>query len=221
VQAALGGRFTLGIGPSHAAVISDGLGIPFDRPAAHTREYIVVLEQLLDGHPNASYKGEIFRVATQLGVMTEPVPIVVAALGPVMLRIAGARTAGTITSWVGPRTLAEHIVPTITTAATDAGRPAPRVIVGLPVAVTDDPDAVRAALAPRLAFYDTLPSYKAMFDREGVTGPADLLILGDEAAVHAGLDRLADAGATDFAAQLLPAGPDSIPRTVDVLRSRL
>ncbi len=148
-------------------------------------------------------------------------PLLVAALGDVMLRLAGTYADGTITSWVGPRTLATHIVPGISAAATKAGRPAPRVAVGLPIALTNDPDSARATLAERAAWYNSLPSYRAMLDIEGVANPADIAMVGDEKALDAQLAGLRDAGATDFLAQLMPVGPGSVERTLDYLASRV
>jgi F420-dependent oxidoreductase-like protein len=219
-QSAVGGRFTLGIGLSHKVMVEDGLGIPYERPAAHMREYLAVLAPLLAGQP-VRVEGELYRVEAAVTVAdAAPVPLVVAAMGPAMLALAGRLADGTITSWVGPRTLGEHVVPTITAAAGDAGRPAPRVLVGLPIVLTGDPDAVRATLAEQAAWYGTLPAYRAVFDREGAAGPADVAIVGDEAALDAGLGRLADAGATDFVAQPLSAGPGSVERTLEYLAAR-
>jgi hypothetical protein len=143
--------------------------------------------------------------------------LLVAAMGPLMLRLAGRLTSGTITSLVGPRTLESHIVPTIQSAAAAAGRPAPRVVVGLPITLTGDAHGARGRLAARTAFYATLPSYRAMFEREDVTGPADVALLGDEAALDAGLRRLRDAGASDFLAQIIPDDADSAARTLQWL----
>ena len=149
-----------------------------------------------------------------------PVPVLVAAMGPLVLRLAGRLTDGTITSWVGPRTLAGHIVPTIGDAAEAAGRPAPRVAVGLPITLTDDPDVARAQLASQTAWYATLPSDRAMFEREGVAGPADVALIGDEAELDAGLARLRDAGATHYLAQIMSSGPGSAARTFEYLADR-
>jgi F420-dependent oxidoreductase-like protein len=219
-QSALGGRFTLGIGLSHKVMVEDALGIPYERPVAHLREYLSVLVPLLAGEP-AKVDGDVFRVDAAVTVEgVDRVPLVLAAMGPAMLRLAGEAADGTITSWVGPRTLGDHVVPSIVAAAAGAGRPAPRVLVGLPVVVTEDPEPVRARLAEQAAHYATLPAYRAMFDREGVAGPADVAIVGDEAVVGGGLDRLRDAGATDFVAQPLSAGPGSVDRTIELLAAR-
>ena len=148
--------------------------------------------------------GALITAVGQLEVAQAPVPsVVLAALGPRMLRIAGSRTDGTITSWVGPRTLDEHIVPSLTKAAADAGRPAPRVIVSLPVLVTADADAARTKINEDLAATGSMPSYRAMFAREGVYRPGDVSIVGDEADVGDQLRRLADIGVTEFVATLL------------------
>jgi alkanesulfonate monooxygenase SsuD/methylene tetrahydromethanopterin reductase-like flavin-dependent oxidoreductase (luciferase family) len=132
----------------------------------------------------------------------EAPPVVVAALGTQMLNLTGRLADGTALWMVGPKTLGDHVVPTITKAAERAGRPAPRVIVGLPVSVTSDVEEARARAASSFGFYDNLPSYKAMLDREQVTGPADVAVVGDEDAVAASLRQLGDIGATDLSLAL-------------------
>jgi 5,10-methylenetetrahydromethanopterin reductase len=215
---ALGGRLTLGVGASHEVMMSRELGLPFDRPLRHTREYLAVLAPLLAREPSR-FRGEVFSVDTRLLIRGSgaAVPLVLAALGPGMLALAGTATTGTITSWAGPRTISDFVVPAISEAAAAAGRPAPRVIVGLPIALTSDPDALRARLAAQTGFYDSLPAYQATRAREGVAAVADLAIFGDEAYLDAALGRLADGGATDFAAQLLPLDEELAARTTSYL----
>lgn len=219
-QAALDGRFTLGIGLSHKVMMEDSLGLPLEHPAAHLGEYLAVLAPLLAGKPVA-FHGDEYRVEAAVDIEgAAPVPLLVAALGPLVLRLAGRLTDGTITSWVGPRTLDEHIVPTIQQAAAAAGRPAPRVAVGLPIMLTNDAEGARARLGARAAWYSTLPSYAAMFEREGVAGPGDVALIGDEAALDAGLGRLRDAGATDFLAQIMADDTASAARTFEYLAGK-
>ena len=219
-QSASGGRFILGIGLSHRVMMEDAMGLSYEHPARHMREYLAVLAPLLRGEA-VEFQGESYRVATGLTAGAEPVPLIVAALGPAMLKLAGTFADGTITSWVGPRTLESHIVPTIRAAAATAGRAAPRVLVGLPIALTDDADAVRGQLAQTAAWYNSLPSYRAMLDHEGVDSPADVALVGDEHALDAGLKRLEEAGATDFQAQLISSGPGVTRRTLEYLASRI
>ncbi len=194
---ATGGRFHLGIGLSHQVVIESMFGLSFDRPAAHMREYLAVLLPLLR-EGAVSFDGEQYKVHAPLERAGEPSgpPVLVAAMAPVMLRLAGEHTDGTILWMTGAKTVGEHVVPRITKAAADAGRPAPRVVASLPVAVTDDPDGARAQAAEAFSIYGTLPSYRAMLDREGAAGPADVAIVGDEATVTAGIRSMADAGTT-------------------------
>jgi 5,10-methylenetetrahydromethanopterin reductase len=216
-QSASGGRFTLGIGLSHESMISGALGLAFERPTRHMHEYLDVLMPLLEGAP-AAVDGELYRVQARVAAPREPqVPVVVAALGPQMLKVTGTLANGTILSWVGPRTIEAHIAPTIGKAAAAAGRGSPRIVAGLPISLTSDPDGARQRFAPQVAGYGALPSYRAMFDREGVSDPADVAIFGDESALDAELGRLRDAGATDFAAQVVSTEPGSATRTLEYL----
>ncbi|HEV3281906.1 MAG TPA: LLM class F420-dependent oxidoreductase [Acidimicrobiales bacterium] len=219
VQAATSGRLTLGIGLSHQVVIENVFGMSFDRPARHMREYLSILMPLLEGE-QASFTGETLKASTfgPLQIRAPAPPVLVAALGSTMLGIAGRMAAGTVTWMTGPATIESHIVPTIRTAASDAGRPEPRVAVGLPVCVTHDAATARAKASETFVIYGQLPSYRAMLDREGAEGPADVGIIGTEAEVKAQVRRLADVGATDFCGA--PFGtPDEIKASVALLAS--
>jgi 5,10-methylenetetrahydromethanopterin reductase len=197
---AVGDRLTLGIGPSHKVMIENQFGLTFDKPVRHVSEYLSILLPLLDGE-RASFDGETLHAHIELTIGNRRrVPVVLAALGPQMLRIAGERTDGTVLWMTGPKTVRDHIVPTITAAAQAAGRPAPRVICVLPVCVTDDAEAARERAARVFEMYGRLPSYRAMMDREGAEGPADIALIGDEDTVGAQVEALAQAGATDFVA---------------------
>jgi F420-dependent oxidoreductase-like protein len=199
-QAAAGGRFTLGVGLSHQIVVEGMWGLSFAKPYSHMKEYLAVLAPLIQTG-SVSHQGEEFRVTVQLSVPgATPCSILVAALAPRMLALTGAVADGTITWMTGPKTIREHTVPRLREAAARAKRPAPRVVVGLPVAVTRDVAAARASAARGFQIYGMLPSYRAMLDREGVEGPGDVAIVGDESAVGEQLGRLAEAGATDFLA---------------------
>jgi len=214
VQAAGGGRLTLGIGLSHQVVVEGAWGYSFERPARYMQEYLSVLVPLLEGR-QVSFEGEMVRTNSfgPLDVVPTPPPaVVVAALGPTMLRIAGTLADGTVTWMVGPDTIGNHIVPAITAAAGDAGRPAPQVVVTLPVCVTADADAARERAGRIFAMYGQLPSYRAMLDREGVQGPADVAVVGDEDEVAAQIRRLAEAGATEFSGAVYGA-PDEVERS--------
>jgi len=215
---ALGGRLTLGIGLSHKIVIEDMYGYSFDRPARHMREYLSILLPLLNGE-QASFQGETMRA--QIGLSTprpRRVPVLLAALAPQMLRLAGQRADGTVLWMTGPATIRDYIVPTITQAAAAAGRPSPRVVCLLPVCVTDDPDGARVRANRVLAIYGQLPSYRAMLDREGAAQPGDVVLTGDEAAVAAQIRALDEAGVTDFVAVEYSRGEDQV-RTRALLKS--
>ncbi|MGJ6964950.1 TIGR03564 family F420-dependent LLM class oxidoreductase [Streptosporangium sp. G11] len=217
VNAVLDGRLALGIGLSHQIVIEGMYGMSFERPARHMREYLSILMPLAHGE-NADFQGET--LTGRLGLDTprpKELPVLIAALAPRMLRLAGEVADGTVLWMTGPRTVAEHVVPAVTEAARAAGRPAPRIVCALPVCVTDDADAARALAAERFQIYGQLPSYRAMLDREGAEGPADVAIVGDEDEVGARIEALSKAGVTDFVAAEYSPGT----RTREFLKSLL
>jgi 5,10-methylenetetrahydromethanopterin reductase len=216
---ALGGRLTLGIGLSHQIVIQDMYGYSFERPARHMREYLAVLLPLLAGDP-ASFDGATLRAHIGLSVPRSPrrVPVLLAALAPRMLRLAGELADGTVLWMTGPATVRDYIVPSITAAAAAAGRPSPRVACMLPVCVTDDEAQARADADKAMAIYGQLPSYRAMLDKEGAAGPGDVAIVGHEDAVAEQIRALADYGVSDFVAAEYAHGPDG-PRTRALLRT--
>lgn len=220
-QAASDGRFVLGLGLSHQIVIEGMFGMSYDKPALHMREYLSVLNPLLRGEP-VKFEGDQYRVNGALEFPGVPeVPVVLAALGDRMLEIAGRHTAGTILWMTGPATIESHIRPKVTAAAEKAGKGAPRIVAGLPIVLTNDPDGAREKIAKGLVVYGQLPSYRAMLDKEGAAGPADVAIVGDEKALDAGIQRLIDAGVTDFDAAVMELEPGAEKRTLDYLQSKL
>jgi F420-dependent oxidoreductase-like protein len=223
-QVACGGRFALGIGLSHQLVIESMFGLSFAKPYSHMREYMAVLAPLIRAG-SVSFSGSEFRVNANLAVAgATPCPILLAALAPKMLALAGREGEGTITWMTGPKTLREHTVPRINEAAAQAGRPAPRVVVGLPIALTTDIAAAREAAARIFQIYGGLPSYRAMLDREGAEGPADVVMVGDASALGEQMDRLRAVGATDYLAAPFPVGKDaqeSLERTREWLIGQL
>lgn len=222
VQAATDGRFNLGIGLSHHTVVEGMWGVSYERPGVHMKEYLSVLMPLIN-EGRVSFSGEFFRVNAQLTVPTpKPPPVLIAALAPMMLRLAGEQTAGTITWMTGPKTIESHILPRITKAAQDAGRTEPRIVAGIPIAVVDNPDEAREKAARAFQIYGSLPNYQRMLGKEGVEGPADIAIVGDEAECERRIRDLASAGATDFLAAAFPVGDDpkaSLERTRQLVKS--
>jgi len=217
-QTALQGRLCLGIGLSHEIMMAQ-LGIGFEKPIRHLRDFLSILMPLLE-EGRVSYVGETLSCEAQVFRPAEPAPgVVVAALGPQALRVAGSRTDGTTLAWVGPKTIAGHIVPCLTEAASKANRKTPRVISTLPVVVTQQAGAIRERISKTLTMYGELPSYKAMFKREGVSGPADLAIAGSEAEVEDALMALKEAGVTDFAASVYATSPEENEQTRSLLIS--
>ncbi|MFG2720596.1 LLM class F420-dependent oxidoreductase [Streptomyces sp. NPDC048416] len=220
VQGATGGRLTLGIGPSHRATIEGAYGYSYDRPVRHVREYLRALAPLLRQEA-VDYRGETLTAVGAVDVSgATPPSLLLAALGPAMLRLAGERTDGTVTQFTGPRTIADHVVPTITRAASRAGRPAPRVVAGLAVCVTEEPTARRELLGNIYTAVGTggEPSYRAMLDREGVATAVDVALVGDEATVERELRRYAEAGATECMATLFGTDQENA-RSLELIAS--
>ena len=211
-------RFTLGVGLMHQPIMEGMMEIPFDRPVGHMREYLDVLMPLLDSrHADAS--GSTVSYHGPVDVPGAPTcNVILAALGPQMLALAGSRTAGTVTWMTGPKTIGSHIVPTISDAAHKAGRPAPRIAALVPVHITDDTRGARLAAAEKLALYGQLPSYRHMLDREGFDGPADAALIGNEAFVREQIGAYAAAGVTDLGLAIL-AGDADRDRTRELIAS--
>jgi F420-dependent oxidoreductase-like protein len=217
-----GGRFALGIGMSHRPVVEGVWGLPWDKPVRQMREYLDGLQPLLNGEAAAA-NGEFWSTHGSLQIPATPAPdVYLAALGPQMLRLAGKRTAGTLTWMTGPKTLAEHVGPELRGAAAEAGRAQSdvRVAASLPISVTDDVDGARAHAAKEFAVYGTLPSYRAMLDREGYAGPEDAAIIGDEQTVSDRLDELAAAGVDEYTALVFDTSAETRARTRALLVSR-
>jgi F420-dependent oxidoreductase-like protein len=211
VAAAIGtpGRFTFGVGPSHRPNIEGALGLPYDTVGRHTDEYVQILAALLRGE-TVQFAGEEFRVHATPPELVDgtELPVLVAALAPHLLRVAGEHAAGTILWMANATAIEEHIAPRIRKAAADHGRPAPRIVAGLPVAVHDDVAQARAVAAEQFAGYGLLPNYQRVLERGRVAGPADAAVVGDEASVTGQIEALFAAGATDVWAAPFPVGDD-------------
>lgn len=209
VHAGIGGRLALGVGPSHHWIISDMLGLPYERPAAYTRDYLQVLNAAVNGPGPVDVENTNFTVhnPTVLAADT-PMPVLVAALGPVMLDLAGEFTDGTSLWMADERAIGDHIAPRITKAAENAGRPAPRIVAGIPVCLcrADEVDAARERANQILGEAEVSPNYQRLLDRGDARDVGDLCAAGDEEAILARFRRFADAGVTDLSVRLLPIG---------------
>lgn len=220
-QALVGDRLVVGIGVNHRPHVEQSLRMTWDRPVRHMADYLSILQDLLAGG-SASFQGDVWSFDGEGAKASAGTPkVMVAALGPQMLRLAGRRADGTILWCVGPTTIRTHIAPVINEAAAQADRPPPAIVCSIPVWVTDDPTPARQFLAAILADYAELPSYRAMMDIEGVHGLGDLSIVGSEGFVREALGRIEASGATDFTPVPMGGNPDEEARTMSVLRDAI
>ena len=222
-HAAAGGRLTLGVGPSHHWIVKDMLGLPYDRPAGFTRDYLDVLDAALRGPGPVDVENRTFTVHNPLELgPVAALPVLLAALGPVMLAIAGERADGTVLWMADERAVAEHVVPRITKAASDAGRPAPRVVAGIPVCLCrpSEVDAARVRANRILGEAEISPNYQRLLDYGDAQDIGDLCAAGDETAIAARLRRFADAGVTDLSVRLLPIGEGRDELIASKMRTR-
>jgi F420-dependent oxidoreductase-like protein len=225
-QAVCEGRLTLGVGPSHHWVIDDMLGLPYERPAYMVRRYLEVLNVAFAGPGPVDVENDLFKVHNPLDITdVTPTPILLAALAPVMLKLAGSQASGTILWLADERAIGGHVVPSITAAAMEAGRPSPRVVAGVPVVLCrdDDIDGAREWANKLLGHAEFSPNYQRLLEHGDATDVGDILAAGSEAAVLARLQRFKDAGVTDLSVRLVPYGKSreeriaSKQRTLDYL----
>ena len=220
-QVACSGRFTLGIGPSHHWIISDQLGLPYDRPAGLVRDYLDVLDAAFAGAGAVAVDNDNYRVHSPIDVADSfDMPVLIAALGPNMLRIAGERTRGTILWMADERAIGDYVVPGITKAAQAAGRSETRVVAGIPVALCSNSeiDDARAYASEVLGHADFSPNYVRLLEHGDADDVGDTMAAGDEAAILTRLQRYRDAGVTDLAIRVVPLGQE--PRARNKSRRR-
>lgn len=222
-QLACDGRFALGIGPSHDWIVEGQLGLSYERPARLVRDYLQVLKAAFIGPGSVDIENDTYRVHSPIDVAEPmPMPVLLAALGPVMLRIAGQQTSGTILWMADERAIRDHVAPRITAAATDAGRPAPRIVAGVPVTVcsNSDVDDARAYASEVLGHADFSPNYVRLLEHGDAADVGDTMAAGDELTVLARLLRYRDAGVTDLAVRIVPLGADANARTASRTRTQ-
>lgn len=216
-QDASGNRIALGIGLSHRFMIEDGLGLDYSKPVPHMREYLTVLNGLLRGE-QVKFAGELYRVNSQVGVAGAVAPpVIVAALGPAMLRLCGRLADGTITWMGGVNYLRDVAVPTMSEAARAAGRPAPRFVAMVPVLQCGSVLEGREVIDATFRMYGQIPSYKATLERGGASMPSDVAVVGDAADIEAGMRAFREAGVTDFVAAVPRQDADALARTMETL----
>ncbi len=222
-QSVCEGRLTLGLGVSHHWVIDEMLGLPYERPAATMRAYLDVLDQALAGPGMVDVENELFRVHNPLDITdVTPTPVMIAALGPMMLRLAGERTDGTILWLADERAIGSHIAPLITRAAEDAGRRPPRIVAGVPVCLCGD-DEVEVAVerANRvLSEAEVSPNYQTLLDRGDARSVGDILAAGSEASIEKRLRSFGDAGTTDVSVRVVPIGETRDEKLASARRTR-
>jgi F420-dependent oxidoreductase-like protein len=222
-QIACSGRFSLGLGPSHHWIIADQLGLPYDRPARLVRDYLDVLLAAFTGPGRVDLDNDNYRVHSPIDVTDSfEMPVLLAALGPAMLRIAGERASGTVLWMADERAIGEYVVPRITEAAAAAGKPETRVVAGVPVALCSpsEVDDARAYASEVLGHADFSPNYVRLLEHGDAEDVGDTMAAGNEATVLARLQRYRDVGVTDLAARVVPLGGDARARSESRQRSQ-
>lgn len=227
-QAVLGGRFTLGLGVSHHWIVDEMLGLPYDTPVSELESVLDVLDAMPTGAGRIDVENEHFRIHNPIDITDlDPPPVLLAALGPRMLRLAGERAGGTILWLADERAIGTYVAPAITAAAEAAGRPAPRIVAGVPVCLCGD-DEVDAAVARAnrvLSEAEVSPNYQRLLDKGDARNVGDILAAGSESSVEKRLRAFADAGVTDLSVRVVPIGANrdellaSMRRTRDYLAS--
>ncbi|MEV6805632.1 TIGR03564 family F420-dependent LLM class oxidoreductase [Streptomyces sp. NPDC051132] len=223
-QAATGGRYHLGLALGTKHFTETGFGIPYERPIARLREFLTALRPLLETG-STDFHGELLTASTPLPATVPgaepPVPVLVAAMAPQALRVAGTLADGILPLLAGPRALAEHIVPAVTAAAEAAGRPAPRIVAFVPGVVTSDAEKVRRTAVETLSFYERFPSYQRVIELSGGTRAVDVAVIGDEEHVAAEVRRYRDAGATEVVFTATDLGGEADQRRTFALLGEL
>ena len=217
------GRLSLGLGVSHHWIIDEMLGLPYERPAALMRSYLDVLDQAFAGPGPVDVENDDFRIHNPLDITDRPTtPVLLAALGPVMLRIAGERTDGTILWMADERAIDDHVAPHITKAAEAAGRPSPRIVAGVPVCLCreDEVDDAVARTNRILAEAEVSPNYQKLLDRGDARSVGDILAAGSESSIEKRLRSFSDAGVTDVSVRVVPIGADRDEKLASSRRTR-
>lgn len=220
------GRFRLGVGPSHRPTI-EALGLEFNAPLAHLREYLQILKAILQTG-RVDFDGEHYTAHDGI-----PEPLDLEIMGSALRRgsfeLCGAESDGAI-SWICPaQYLADVALPALRAGAQKAGRETPPLIAHAPVCVHENPDEARAAVRqqimnPRLPYYQRMLVEAGYPEAvEGVWSDAMIdgaVIWGDEEKCAEGIRHLFDLGAAEVLASPIPAGPDpaaSLDRTMRLL----
>jgi len=222
-QAVCEGRLTLGLGVSHHWVIDEMLGLPYEKPVATMRDELDVLDVALAGPGMVDVENERFRVHNPMDVTdVGPTSVMIAALGPLMLKLAGERTDGTILWLADERAIGSHIAPTINAAAEGAGRPLPRIVAGVPVCLCrdDEVDVAKDRANRVLSEAEVSPNYKKLLDQGDARNVGDILAAGSEASIEKRLRSFADAGTTDISVRVVPIGADRDEKLESSRRTR-
>jgi F420-dependent oxidoreductase-like protein len=220
-QAVCEGRLTLGLGPSHHWIVEDMLGLSYDRPARQVRAYLEALQPALRAPGMVDVENDVWRVHNEIDITEINTPVLLAALAPVMLRIAGEMASGTILWMADERAISDHVVPRITKAAAGAGRSEPRVVAGIPVALcrNEEVDEARARANIVLGHAEYSPNYQRLLEHGDATDVGDTLAGGDEQAITARIARFRDAGVTDLSVRVLPLGTNREERLASWART--
>ena len=204
-----GGRFILGIGISHKVTVEAMWGLRLESPVEAMREYLdIVLTSLRDGA--CAIEGKHFSARwAYSGPRRAELPVMISALNPHMLELAGERADGVVLWMCSPAYVRDHVIPALTAGRQKAGKALEgfEVVAAVPVCLTSDRAAAQAVFRKTVERYSNLPYYRKMMDASGFRAELaagdisegmldELAGIGDEQQVRDAIQRYRDAGVT-------------------------
>ncbi len=204
-----GGRFILGMGISHKVTVEAMWGLKLDSPVDAMREYMTIVRtSLREG--GCSFDGAHFTARwSYSGPRRADLPIMISALNPRMLDLAGELADGVVLWMCSPAYIRDHVVPAIRAGREKAGKPLEgfEIVSPVPLCLTSDRKAALDVFRQTVMRYASLPYYRKMMDASGFKAELDagevpeamidqLAGIGDERNIREAIERYRAAGVT-------------------------